>query len=64
MIGYSVACATLLGTFDFTGSRLANDSVDPNVDEFDRRTALRTNYRSPGEQTIAELGEGRGKMEK
>ena len=62
MIGYSATVATVLGIFDYTGARLTNDSVDPNVDEFDRRMALRNNYRSPGEETLAELGEGRGKM--
>lgn len=34
--------------------------VDPERDVVAEREALRKNYRTPSEQTIAELGEGRG----
>lgn len=34
---------------------------DAGVDEFERKMALRKNRRRPVEQTIAEIGEGRGK---
>ncbi|KAF3490498.1 NADH-ubiquinone oxidoreductase subunit [Arthroderma uncinatum] len=60
VIGYGVALATVLGTFEFTGGSLRGKEIDRTVDEYDRRTALRKNFRSPGEETIAELGEGRG----
>ncbi|EFE39220.1 hypothetical protein TRV_06132 [Trichophyton verrucosum HKI 0517] len=60
MIGYGVALATLLGVFEYSGGSIAGKIADPNVDEYDRRTALRKNFRSPGEETIAELGERRG----
>lgn len=35
---------------------------DPAVDEFDRKEYLRKNRRRPIEQTISELGEGRGML--
>ncbi|EEP80640.1 conserved hypothetical protein [Uncinocarpus reesii 1704] len=60
VIGYGATVATVLGIFEYTGGSLRGYKENPDVDEFDKREALRTNYRSPGEQTIAELGEGRG----
>lgn len=35
---------------------------DPAVDEFDRKEYLRKNRRRPIEETIAEVGEGRGTL--
>lgn len=61
VIGYGVTVATLLGVFDYTGGTLRGEGVDHSVDEFERRERLRKNYRTPGEQTLAEIGEGRGK---
>ncbi|WEW60586.1 hypothetical protein PRK78_006073 [Emydomyces testavorans] len=60
VLGYGATVATVIGIFEYTGGSLQGYPVDRNVDEFERRQALRTNYRSPAEQTIAELGEGRG----
>ncbi|KAI1929262.1 hypothetical protein LOZ12_000745 [Ophidiomyces ophidiicola] len=60
IIGYGATVATVLGVFEFTGGKLSGFSLTPTEDDFDRRQALRTNYRSPGEETIALLGEGRG----
>lgn len=59
-MGYGFALAALLGTFEYTGGSLSGYNKDPNEDEFERRERLRKNYRSKGEETIAELGEGRG----
>lgn len=33
---------------------------DPNVDKFEELEKLRKAYRTPAEETFAELGEGRG----
>jgi hypothetical protein len=46
--------------FEYTGGSLFGYQKDTSVDEFDRRTALRKAFQTPGEQTISELGEGRG----
>ena len=47
--------------FDFVGG-LWGYKRDSEVDEFERRTQLRKSYRQPGEETIAQLGEGRGML--
>lgn len=48
--------------FDYTGGSLFGPGKNKDEDEFERRQKLRTSYRTPGEQTIAELGEGRGML--
>ena len=35
---------------------------DPNVDEYERKEALRKNRRRPIQETVDELGEGRGTL--
>jgi len=49
-----------MGTFDYTGGALTGYKRDPEVDEFERKQALRKNRRRPIEETISEIGEGRG----
>jgi len=49
-----------MGAYDYTGGRLTGYQRDPNVDEFDRKEYMRRNRRRPIEETIAEIGEGRG----
>ena len=46
--------------FEYTGGSLFGYKKDQDVDEYDRRTALRKNFQTAGEQSVAELGEGRG----
>ena len=46
--------------FEYTGGSLFGYKKDTSVDEFDRRQQLRKAFQTPGEQTVAELGEGRG----
>lgn len=60
LLGYGVALSTVMSAYEYTGGSLFGYSKDTNVDEYDRRTQLRKNFQSPGEQTVAELGEGRG----
>lgn len=50
----------MLSAFDYTGGAITGYKRDPNVDEFERKEFLRKNRRIPVEQTVAELGEGRG----
>lgn len=61
-MGYGVALSTLMSAYEYTGGSLFGYRKDKNVDEYDRRTQLRKNFQSPGEQTVAELGEGRGTL--
>lgn len=60
VLGYGAGAAVILGAFDYTGGVLSGYTKDPEVDEFDRKQYLRQNRRRPIEQTIEELGEGRG----
>lgn len=62
VLGYGALAAVVLGAFDYTGGALTGYRKDPNVDEFDRKEYLRKNRRRPIEQTIEELGEGRGML--
>ena len=50
-----------MGAYDFGGGALTGYKKDSEVDEFERKDALRKNRRRPIEQTISEIGEGRGK---
>jgi hypothetical protein len=49
-----------MGAYDYTGGSLTGYRRDPKVDEFDRKEYMRKNRRRPIEETIAEIGEGRG----
>jgi hypothetical protein len=62
VLGYSSGLAILAYTFDYTGTSLSGQKNDPSVDEVDRKTFLRKNRRRPIEETIEELGEGRGTL--
>jgi len=62
VLGYGVMLSVLMGVFDYTGGKLTGYDKDPNVDEIDRKEALRKNKRRPIWETIQELGEGRGQL--
>lgn len=49
-----------MGAFEYTGGSLWGYQKDHDIDEFERRQQLRKQFRTSGEQTVAELGEGRG----
>lgn len=61
LLGYGAALATSMGAFEFTGGSLWGYNRGSTEDEFDRRQQLRKAYRTSGEETVAQLGEGRGK---
>lgn len=60
VLGYGAGLAILLGTFDYTGGVLTGYAKDPEVDEYERKEMLRRNRRRPIQETVMELGEGRG----
>ncbi|KAL1864932.1 hypothetical protein Plec18167_009603 [Paecilomyces lecythidis] len=60
VFGYGAALAAVLYAFEFTGGSLRGYEKDRSVDEFERLEKLRKAYRTPAEDTFAELGEGRG----
>ena len=50
-----------MGGFDFAGGRLlGSKSDDDEEDKFERKQRLRTERRRPIQETLEELGEGRG----
>ncbi|KAI5297244.1 hypothetical protein KEM56_004963 [Ascosphaera pollenicola] len=60
IVGKAVAIAAIIGVFDYCGGRFSGWHKPHEEDEFARREALRTAYRTPVEQTVAEIGERRG----
>jgi hypothetical protein len=60
VLGFGALTAIVLGAYDYTGGALTGYKKDPEMDEFERKEALRKNRRRPIEETIHELGEGRG----
>ena len=60
VVGWAAAGAVVFSTFDISGGTLMGPIKDPNVDEYERKEALRANKRRPIQETIDELGEGRG----
>ena len=52
--------ATVQGVFDYTGGKLSGYDKDPHVDEYERKEKLRRDRRKPIQETLEELGEGRG----
>lgn len=61
VLGFGALTAVVLGAYDYTGGALTGYKKDPEIDEFERKEALRKNRRRPIDQTIMEIGEGRGK---
>ena len=60
MLGLGAGLATVQGVFDYTGGKLSGYSKDPHVDEYERKEDLRKNRRKPIQETLEQLGEGRG----
>ena len=60
VLGYGAGLAILMGAFNYTGGRLSGYERDPDVDEYERKEQLRRNKRRPIQETLEELGEGRG----
>lgn len=60
VLGFGALTAVVMGTYHYTGAALTGYKKDKEIDEFERKQFLRKNRRVPIEQTVAELGEGRG----
>ncbi|KAK4250051.1 hypothetical protein C7999DRAFT_38974 [Corynascus novoguineensis] len=60
ILGYGAFVGVALAAFDYTGGALKGYLNRPDVDEYERKEMLRKNRRRPIEETIAEVGEGRG----
>lgn len=60
VLGYGSGLAIAAFAFDYTKTSLSGQKNDPTVDEYERKMMMRKNRQRPIEETIAELGEGRG----
>lgn len=60
VLGFGAGLAIVQGAFDYTGGKFSGYDKDPNVDEYERKEALRKNRRRPIQETLDQLGEGRG----
>lgn len=58
VVGLGALVSTIQGSLHFLGGRI--DSFKKEEDEFERKEKLRRTTRVPIEQTVAEIGEGRG----
>lgn len=62
ILGYGAFASIIITGYEYTGGSLAGKSrwADNGRDEFESREEARKLRRRPIEQTIAEVGEGRG----
>lgn len=60
VLGFGALSAVILSAFNYTGGSLKGFKKDTEIDDFERKEALRLNRRRPVEETISQLGEGRG----
>lgn len=62
VLGWGAGTAILLGVFEGTGGLTGNKMLPPlGMDDFEVKQRLRANVRRPLQETIDELGEGRGR---
>lgn len=66
IFGYGALTSVLITAYEYTGASLRGKNPwaneDDGLDEFERREQTRKPKRRPIEQTIAEIGEGRGEL--
>ncbi|KKA26159.1 hypothetical protein TD95_003601 [Thielaviopsis punctulata] len=60
VLGYAALYGSFAGLFVFTGGRFSGFQNFKEEDEFERKERMRASRRRPIEETIAEIGEGRG----
>jgi hypothetical protein len=60
VLGLGTFCAIFFGGLQYTGGRLHGFKARAEEDMFEWKMEMRKNKRRPLEETIAELGEGRG----
>ncbi|KAI1161951.1 hypothetical protein F5B18DRAFT_413000 [Nemania serpens] len=61
IFGFGAGFAVIMTVFDYTGGSLRGVRTEvEGMDEFERKEYLRKNRRRPIEETIADIGEGRG----
>ena len=65
IFGFGAGISVVMTAFDFTGGSLAGKGPNERpdvIDEYERKEYMRKNRRRPLVETIADVGEGRGKL--
>ncbi|KAL8704062.1 MAG: hypothetical protein Q9201_002761 [Fulgogasparrea decipioides] len=60
ILGFGATLSILQFAFEYTGGKFSGYEQDAGVDQYERKEQLRRNRRRPIEQTLQEMGEGRG----
>ena len=62
MLGYALTLSVALGVFNFSGGVFTGVKKDSTLDDYDRKQDLKARARRPIQETINEIGEGRGTL--
>lgn len=62
VLGYGAMLATTLGVFNYTGGKLTAPYEEEAIDRVGEKERMRKARRRPVEETVHELGEGRGEF--
>ena len=62
VLGFGAGLAIAQGFFDYTGGSLFGYGLPAERDEYEHKEMLRTTRRRPLQETIEQLGEGRGRL--
>ena len=62
VLGLGAGLGVAQGVFHYTGGSLWGYGKDPDRDEYEHKEMLRTTRRRPLQETIEQLGEGRGRL--
>jgi len=54
--------SVVLSLYNYTGGKITGKGGNKYVDEYERKMELRKNRRRPIEETIDDIGEGRGEF--
>ncbi|GAW13594.1 hypothetical protein ANO14919_029810 [Xylariales sp. No.14919] len=61
ILGYGASFAVVMTAYDYAGNSLRGKTTEVSgMDEYERKEYLRKNRRRPIDETVADLGEGRG----
>ena len=60
VLGFGAGLAVVQGVFDYTGGKFTGFDKDPQIDDYARKEQLRNDKRRPIQETLDQLGEGRG----
>jgi hypothetical protein len=60
ILGIGAGMSIILTAVEYTGGSLRGKPTDPSIDEYERKELMRKNRVRPLEETLVNIGEGRG----